>query len=299
MPTPCDTTPEGQSAVSPAVTTTVDGEAVVAKPRSVGLTAGVAATIEWQFANPAGRPLDLTDLVAGDEHVTALYVAEATGAAPCPPVRLEGAFAVPAAGRVDYAVPADALRPGIYRGMAVIAAAVDGAVLVNNSFVINVARSPLDMSPGGPPDAAEIRVWLADSSRFENRLLDTLRYDDAEIALAASAAVDTWNETAPFIDPHTTRSFPFRAAWRDYIVGKLLVLEATRRRNNHLPSGAAGVQTDDQADAESFQQAGALLLQRFDTFCRQKKVSINVERCYGALGSGYAYGRMLGYGRSS
>lgn len=298
MPTPCDTTPEGQSSVAPAVTTTVDGEAVVAKTRAANLTSGVAATVEWQFANQAGKPLDLTALVADDAHVTALYIAEATGAEQCPPVRVEGEFAVPAEGRVGYAVPADALRPGVYRGLAVIAAKSDGAILVHANFVINVARSPLDMSPGGPPDAAEIRVWLADSSRFENRLLDTLRYDDAEIALAASAAVDTWNETAPYIEHHTTRSFPFRAAWRDYIVGKLLTLEATRRRNNHLPSGAGGVQTDDQADAESFQQAGLLLLQRFDQFCRQKKMSINVERCYGSRGSGYGYGRTLGFGRS-
>jgi hypothetical protein len=288
MADPCNTRPDQQSIATAAVSQTIGGEPIAERIRSVSLRGGRSTTVRWNMVNDAGRNLDLTDT---DFNVS-LLVQEATAPNGCqipPPVQFDGAVMIQASGEVAVEVdPAMLPGPGVYNAEILLTNPdADDAVVTSNLFKLILDRSLFSQLTGsGPPTLAEIRLHMADSSRFENRLLDLQRFDDAEIAAAITLAVDRWNDALPPVSPFTTLTFPFRSAWLDAIAGRLFLLEATRRRGNRLPLSAGGVQVEDQ-DPDGYAAIGQTLLDRFDAFCRSQKIRINLSACYGGFGSGY------------
>lgn len=262
--------------------------------------------------------------VAKPQYVVKLRIREhiARGRKPLPAQMEYDATIVDAAnGVVEVSLPRGAtVVPGVYFGeMAVVipeeeeddeespgivaSDAVEeddlpsGNVIFSNIFYVIISRgmwSTRRHGPGGPPTVPEIRLHLRDSDPRESFLLDNLRFDDAELALAITRPVEYWNETPPDLGRvYTTQSFPWRYHWLEAICANLFWMAAERFRANNLQYSAAGVQVNDQDKELNYERAAQRRDAEWKNFVRRKKSEINLNSAYGGVGSGYQYG---GYG---
>jgi hypothetical protein len=164
-------------------------------------------------------------------------------------------------------------------------------VVFSNIFSLIITRSTFGTAEvGGPPTIAEIRLHLRDSAPAESFLLDSLMFDDAEIALAITRPIQYWNEVPPPIGIFTTQNFPFRYHWLEGICANLFLMVAEQYRRNQLTYSAAGLAVDDQNKEGSYERAGQTRWQAYREWVRTKKAEINLEGGYGEIGSTYQYG---------
>ena len=192
-----------------------------------------------------------------------------------------------ATGRVRIELPSTATQhPGVY--FAKIAVVSDqGLILFTNVFYVIIERGQFGDGrwTGGPPTIAEIRLHLRDSSPSESLLLDNIRFDDAEIALAISRPIDYWNEAPPPVGPRmTTRNFPHRFHWMEAIVANLFWMLEEHQRANNLTYSAAGVQVNDHDREVNYARAAERRWGNFVAFVRNKKAALNLDQCYGGIG---------------
>lgn len=194
-------------------------------------------------------------------------------------------------GRVRVTLPRTATNtPGVYFGeMALVRTdATPEPVMFSNTFYVYIDRALWSAKgPKGPPSIAEIRLHLRDSGGAENFLLDNVKFDDAEIALAVQRPVQYWNEVPPPIETYSTQNFPFRYHWLEGICANLFLMVAEHFRANNLQYQAAGVAVNDQDKMGVYEEAAARRNAAFQSFVRAKKVEMNIAKCYGGIGSPY------------
>lgn len=279
---------------APLQPTTTEVYGVPVPERIVAVRAGDAttATVAWTLRDPAGQPVDLTDHA---DHPARLRLGEALGGGGVTEVVATIADAV--AGRLTATVDTPSLGgPGVYAAeIAVLTDAADPAAartLWANRFFVTVERSLFGAeaaTAAGPPTIAEIRLHLRDSSPAEHRLIETVTFDDAEIAACIARPVQYFDEELPPLEIHfTTQTFPFRYHWLEGIKASLFAIAAEYYRKNHLRYQAAGVVADDLDKANDYDKKAADLWATYRDWVHRTKIKLNVEAAYGTCFSPYA-----------
>jgi hypothetical protein len=280
-------------------TPTVNRRKILQRMQSVKVRVGQPATITWQFRDDTGAPVSLVSCgftdsslsasVGDVERVLVLRIREALSAS-C--TREVVASTVDAeTGIVTFELPREAVADaGIYLAeAAVVDVGTNTDVIFSNVFYLNVERGAALDSVRGAPTIAEIRLHLRDSSGDENFLLDSVAFDDAEIAASIMRPVQYWNEVPPDIKRYTTHTFPFRFHWLEAIAGNLFLMAEESFRRNHLEYQAGGIAVNDQNKEQNYAAAAQRRLQAWRDFVRAKKAAMNLEGCFGSVGSDYRF----------
>ena len=293
---------------------------VLRRMRSVRLRQGQQAQIQWQILDENGFPVDLTGCGFPDASsssssmlsVSSYSSSSSAGGAVGFRVRIRENLSLgvgvgpnaefPVAlvnaqeGRIAITLPATATGlPGVYFAEIGVFDNFDTdaeVMLFSNVFYVIIERGQFGAVDhrGGPPTIMEVRLHLRDSGPEESLLLDNLKFDDAEIALAISRPLDYWNEIPPPVGPRmTTQTFPFRYHWLEAICANLFWMAAENFRANNLTYSAAGIQVDDQNKEQNYEQAAARRDANWKQFVRHKKAQINLDGAYGGIGSDYRY----------
>jgi hypothetical protein len=309
-----------------APVSTVNGKPVLRRMRAVSCQAGQQIVIDWNLHDQTGNPVNLSDCVDPSELPSGSISKSEASFPDVSSISSEwwdAKFAVrfrfrdvigmgsgtwwptpdytakivdPKTGQVHIEVTnKHTVFPGVYFaeiGLVGIEASGNEVLLFSNIFYLIVNRGLWGHTvghPGGPPSIAEIRLHLRDSDASENYLLDNLKFDDAEIALAIQRPIEEWNETPPDVKRFTTRSFPYRFHWLEAICGNLFLMVGEQFRANHLRYSAAGVSIDDQDKEPNYEKAAATRLQKWREFMMRQKVSMNLSACHSSLGSPYYF----------
>lgn len=312
---PCDE----QNILTPEVSRYYS-ELTLARMRSVKIRVGQHARIEWTVVDSKGFPIDLTEcgFPDGDGSSSSLssssFSSQSTapgsgeevgfrfrirenlslGIDPLPPQTEFAVSLVDAAkGKVRITLDKKATAlPGVYFGELGVFDFYntdDEIMLFSNVFYVIIERGQFGAKHApGPPTIAEVRLHLRDSGPEENLLLDNIKFDDAEIALAIGRPLDYWNEIPPPLSVRaTTQNFPYRYHWLEAICANLFFMAAENFRANNLTYSAAGVQVNDQNKMPDYQRAGERRMQEWKEFVRRKKAEINLSGAYGGIGSSY------------
>jgi hypothetical protein len=276
--------------------TTLDDTPLYERRRSVAAAAGVVATARWTMVDDAGNPVDLTAYnVSGAFPAVVAKVGEAvwknSGIA-----TVTGSIADAAHGVVTLPLNADGkLTPAIYDVDVAVCDVATGNALMLNRFYLHVERSMFSAqsgtraTPEGPPTRQEVRLRLRDSSPAESRLLDTLQFDDAEIAAALVRAVEVYNDSLPPTSTLDTSTFPFGGLWLDGARAALFESAADWYARNQLAAAAGGVQVDDMAKAPYYLQQSDKLWASYKAAVKARKVSENARTGGRYIGSPYGY----------
>lgn len=273
-------------AVARAPITQIYGADALERMRCVRVTAGQEPKITWTMMTPAGEPVNLTDTVGGTvvfrhgdaAHAVVRYVSD-------------GVIDDAANGVVSAVVERPTLAPGVYHGEFGLINATGGLVFANPLYLISEPSAfwPGDWAQFGIPTVAEIRMHLRDSSPAEHRLIDTVEFDDAEVAAAIVQVVRYWNETPPPLPTrYSTGDFPYRQLLLEGTAASLYRMAAAYFRANHLAYQASGVAVDDLAKAPEFEQAAAGRWQAFEQQVRTLKVQLNMNNAWGIIPSPYS-----------
>ena len=290
----------GQNVVSAPISK-VNGAPILSRMRAVSINQGQVATIDWQLHDNSGAPINLAAANLGQPGNPLQLVFRMKEQIKLGewqlPVELPVTVVEAATGKVTVALtPASVALPGVFYAEIALVNTAAGtpahdAVVFSNLFSLIISRSTFSTAvPGGPPTMAEIRLHLRDSSPQESFLLDSLMFDDAEIALAIARPVQYWNEIPPPIGTFDTNTFPFRYHWLEGICANLFFMVAEQFRRNQLSYSAAGVTLDDQNKEPNYERAGQMRWDAYRTWVRAKKAEINLEGSYGEIGSLYQYG---------
>jgi hypothetical protein len=293
-PVPCT----GQNVISAPISG-VNGAPLLTRMRAITISQGQCATIEWQMHDRDGNPVDLSNCVNTGTLEIVLRLKEqlALGNGK-PPAQVTATVTNAATGKVSAQLTQNMVGvPGVYYAefaLVSVPAQQTGepCVVFSNTLSLVITRSTFDSlgRAGGPPSIAEIRLHLRDSAPGESFLLDSLMFDDAEIALAIARPVMYWNEVPPPIDAvYTTQTFPFRYHWLEGIAANLFLMVAEQFRRNQLDYSAGGVAVNDQNKEASYERAGQTRWQAYRDWVRATKASINLESCYGEVSSTYKY----------
>ena len=246
-----------------------------------------------------GDPLDLSDCadngesssVSGDSPVIVGRICEATTSGTSI-YSVDGEIVDAATGLVSVTPPVEVSElPGIY--IAEVAALLDG----NTEQIVTSQQLCLWVEPGlfgnasnisqGPPLWNDLRIALRDFTE-ENELLDSVDFDASEITYALIQPIRDWNEALPPIRrKYTTQTFPSRSNWMAAATGYLFRTAAEHYRRNQLPYNAGGTSIDDKNKARDYDQRGDGLLAQWNSFVKSRKMSDNISRGYGTLGSAY------------
>lgn len=292
----------GQFVVRAPVSTT-NALPVLTRMRSISISQGQCATLDWQMTDKEGNPVDLTGAGFGGPgpmtYKIVLRLKENMSLGNENPVMsVDATMLAPETGDVRAVLTKNMVNvPGVYYAeMAMVTIPEDPTetpcVIFSNLFYIVINRSTFGTTNnvGGPPSIAEIRLHLRDSSPTESYLLEHLMFDDAEIALAISRPVMYWNEIPPPLDMmYNTQNFPFRYHWLEGICANLFMMVAEQFRRNQLGYSAAGMTVDDQNKEANYERAGQTRWQGYKEWVRATKASINLESCYGEVTSTYKY----------
>ena len=306
---------EQQNVIRPKQTV-VDGCPVLPKIQCHEVQMGQDARLLWNFKNPQGDQVDLTEILADCEQNSedgttvafdqigtpacgvTLRVRELSGV----DFRCDLIHSVPAT-VVDAAsglVRADALpdaivrAPGVYlEEWAIFNSA--GRMVFSNQCCTFVRRGLFGVNNDptkrnlGPPTLEEIRLSMRDSAPSDNMLLDEVEFDAAEISQAVLRPIMYWNETPPPVQPLlTTKTFPFREMWLLGIQAYLFDIAANHYRRNQLAYNAGGVSVDDKNKEQQYLATSNRLMMQFREMLRAKKIEINIGLFSGSLGSPYS-----------
>lgn len=304
LPAPAAVPCSDQTSVAPNLST-VHQQPIPQRLRTVYVTGGQAATVAWTMLDREGRPVDLTACGCGDNS------SSSASSGVCPDYRLQfrenvgaaqlyevyGELVEAEAGKLQFAISAEQLiLPGVYFAEAQVLdhTSETPQVLFSNMFYLVINRS-ISTADGrckmrGPPTIAEIRLHLRDSSPQENFVLDNIKFDDAEIAMAITRPIEYWNEVPPPLRHYTTQNFPHRFHWLEAIVGQLYMLIAEHQRANNLQYQAGGIAVDDMNREMNYERAAQTRWQNWVDFTRRRKASDNWGQLYGGISS--PYGRL-------
>lgn len=278
------------------------GEAVPGRVRTVLVTGGAAASLQWRMLDPDGSLVDMTSCNCASlapeacPYSFALLLSEYWGceALDTIPATLNAQTSV-----ITADIPKASLdRPGVYWAEMVmyftdLQTNVKRAVF-SNQFYMLIGKSLLqanDQPLMGPPSVAEIRAYLRDSGSAESYLLDQFKFDDTEIALATYLPVQLWNETPPPVAYFNTQSFPYRYHWLQAITGQLMLMAAEQQRVNQLQYSAGGLTINDNNREANYTTEGRYRMDEFKRWMQSKKVEINIGYAFGSSSSPYSSNR--------
>lgn len=299
----------------------IDDEPLLARKRAVVVPAGSAFLLPWAFRDAAGRAVDLSPLApqadppefpparlrlaeavlaaAGTREYAGSLAVAAPGAAgslywtPTLPAPFGLPNPEPTPGGALFRIPGDAaLAAGVYRAEAAACRASDGGPEILDAFDVYVEPSLFSGLPGpgtGPPLIRDVRVRVRDSSPAENRLLDELQFDDAEIAHAVVRTVRHYNDVPPLLAPVDTTNFPFPDLWLVGIRATLFEIASDWYRKNHLATSAGGIAVEDMAKARDFEAAAGRELDKWRSDVRARKAVLNVAGGFGSTAGRYRW----------
>jgi len=256
---------------------------ILNKIRAVTVDEGGFATIEWQLRKANGQPI----VLCGSVNQIIFRFTDGTGV-DSQIVQAIGSVVDSEQGLVQCELPeALVANSGLFLLNIGVTDSL-GRVWAQDKGFLSVERGLFgDISNLlGPPTLGELRLVLRDTL-LENNLLDDVEYDDSELFFAIVRPVQEWNETPPPVAYFDTRSFPYRDAWINAIVSKLLKTAAVWYERNRLAVSHGGINVDDKNKLNPY----LLLAQQFEAQWKQfivsKKVELNVSMSYGSVGSGY------------
>lgn len=300
---------------------------VLARMRSVRIRCGQHVEIEWTVVDSKGYPVDLTECgfpavveasslssysSSSYSSLSSAAVEEggvgfkfrirenlSLGLDPRPaqveyPVHLVDA----ASGKVKIILSKGSTGvPGVYFAELAVfdnyGVEDEEMMLFSNVFYVLMERGQFGSGAhmrAGPPSIMEVRLHLRDSTPAESLLLDNIKFDDAEIAMAISRPLEYWNEIPPDLGMRaTTQNFPFRYHWLEGICANLFYMVAENFRANNLTYSAAGVRVDDQNKEPNYLKAAERRNAEWKNFVRRKKSEINLNAAWGGIGSSYQY----------
>jgi hypothetical protein len=195
-------------------------------------------------------------------------------------------------GQVQFELqPGNLKNPGIY--VAEVTVKDGGTILWRTQYWLEVCPSldAVNQRPGSPRPVttAEIRLVLRDVCADQNVLLQTLEFDDSQIAAFIRWPIDEFNEKYQPTTHHTASNFPFRYHWMRATVGYLLESGSFGYARDHFSYAAGGVSVDDKNKTELYNGLGRQLLSEWRDFIKRKKVELNISGGYGSLPSDYSY----------
>lgn len=284
-----DTLP-GEAYAQPK-TTVLDDTPLVQKKQTVVVRDAQTKTVVWTMKTPDGLTVDLTEYGQGGGIIApAVTLRVAEFLLPGNTFfSFTGSVSDAAAGQVQATVDVTTLGgPGIFDAEFDVLN-TDNSIAFTNQFFLAVERSLFSAALGGPPSFAEIRLFLRDNAPAENRLLDTVQFDDAEIAAAMTMPIAYWNDALPPIAPATTQNFPYRYNWIQGTIAQLLLIAAEWYRRNKLTYAAGGIQVNDMDIADTCEQSGLRRWQEYTKWVQQRKVALNIDAGFGSLGSPYRF----------
>lgn len=279
--------------------TLVYGVPAIERQRAVIARYGQIPTLTWQMIDRGGRPADLTACLA---ECVSLGVDSPCGSvvlrirefiSSVAPIGVYTGIVTDAAtGMVSVSIDTQlgTQGPGIYIGEIAMLDA-GGVETLGNLFTLYLEPSLFAPVPGssGPPTIMEVRLGLRDSSSTESRLLDTVTFDDAEIAMAAVRCIQYFNETQPPVEArYNTQNFPFRYHWVRGMAGQLFYMLAEYYRKNQLQYQAGGIAVDDFNKSPLYDQAGDRLWSEYTRFATSQKCVIAQNECWGEASTPYA-----------
>lgn len=147
-------------------------------------------------------------------------------------------------------------------------------------------RKGRKISPKGndaPMTDMEVRIFLRDTDRAANLLLDDFEFSPEEIRTAMNITVDRWNDTPPDIYRMDYDEFPYRSILLLGVAANLLTMAAHRYRRNSLAINAGGTSVSDQDKAREYDAAADRLRGEYLQAIRTKKRELNC-----GLGWGWA-----------
>lgn len=164
-----------------------------------------------------------------------------------------------------------------------------GDLMFSNEMYILVESSLFAAASqtGGLPKIAEVRTYMRDH-KDGNFLLKDYEWDLAEIIEAATAAVTTWNSTAPRINRrYNTANFYDPNMLIDGIMAELYMMAARLYARDHLPYSAGGISLDDKNKSQEYMAIGQQLQQSYVTLVKMDKARMNAAQWNGTNSSPY------------
>lgn len=152
----------------------------------------------------------------------------------------------------------------------------------------------LDQVPPFIPRAVteeDIRLFLIDKSPDDNPLLDDVEMSTEEIEKAIGIAIDRYNSIPPLVHIITSSSVAPYYLLMLGTCGTLLRMKAVNLMRNRLDySQKNGTAVQDKGMGQEYLAVAREMLEEFDTKCRELKVTVNIDNCYGSIGSAYGRG---------
>jgi hypothetical protein len=299
LPVSSEISCQDQILVQPSVPT-IEGRTVPARIASVEVVQGQEAFVRWTMRNRAGEIIDLTscNLSSSSSSVSSiaspeppssvrLRIQETLSFYPSIPVIEIGADAVDAVnGVVQARLTAAAVKcAGIYKIEWAVFDSDSKLLFTNQGFlVVDKGLFGEEISYSGPLTIPEIRLHLRDNNDGDNFLIDTSEWSLAELVACIERPVLYFNETNPPINTrYNTKNFPYRFNWLNGTVAGLYETAAHHyRRNSKTFQASSGVNLDDKQKAAEYEQKSQALWTDYKKFVQNRKVSLNMEACFGS-----------------
>jgi hypothetical protein len=272
------------------ITTAVEGREVPTKMRSVEVSAGQAATIQFVMRNKNGDPVNLSTCIPPGSVELRLRESLQPNAG-SEIITIVGSVVSATEGIVQATLTPEAVEmPGISIGEFGVLNADDELIFSNMLYiVVNRSFWANEVNDYGPLSIAEIRLQLRDSGPEDNIWLDVEEFDLSEIAASIERPIRYWNESAPPLDIfYSTATFPFRYHWMEGTVACLYRIAATHYRRVHLPYSAGGVSVDDKNKAQEYEVIAERKWKTYTDWVQWKKVQLNCEAAVQSTGSLYS-----------
>jgi hypothetical protein len=134
----------------------------------------------------------------------------------------------------------------------------------------------------------DVRNMLRDVCSGQNTLLNDFEFSDGQIVTALHDAVTEFNQAYAIETHYTVRNFPWRISHMRGACAYLFEIAARGYVRDHLPYSSGGVQVDDKNKFSPYQAMASELRNEWRHFVRSKKYELNLDGCYGRLGSDYS-----------
>lgn len=265
-----------------------DGYASPSRRQTLTVPGGQRTIIRWTMTDDDGAPINLAHCACPDELPGDGISSSISSAALLCPYTVKfrirdavvqscdyttaGEVVTAATGEVAAIIPAETATPGIYDASFAL---LDDSQAVYHATQFRLIISPSVWSTDSRfLDFNSVRTFLRDTDAGWNRVLGSLRFDDADIADAAIECVRYWNETPPQFQQYSVANFPYTHYWTIGAAGRLLLSLAEHHRANDTQTSAAGVELRDHAQHATYEQIGQMRWKEWQYFCDREKAKL-------------------------
>jgi hypothetical protein len=133
----------------------------------------------------------------------------------------------------------------------------------------------------------DIRLFMIDKSADDNYLLDDVEFTEEEINQAHGLAVDKYNSTLPLTDIATEIPRYEAIIGTTAILLRMRAINMVRNRLDYQNKNGTAVQ--DKNKAKEYLELAREMSAEFDARIKGLKVHLNIESCYGGVGSDYIF----------